>query len=455
MKVINPATEKVIGEYAPDSPDEIEGKVRLAAAAFPMWRRLSIEERCGKLRAVAAMLRKNRSDMAMICAQEMGKPLAAGESEVNKCAVTCDHYVQNAAALLEPQTMASGGGRGYVRFDPLGPILAIMPWNFPYWQVFRVAAAAMAAGNVIILKHAPGVPRCATAIEEAFSAAGCPKGVFVSVRIDNDSDAQKLCAHPLIAAVTVTGSDRAGSAVAQTAGAALKKTVAELGGSDPFIVLRDADVEYAASAAAESRCTNSGQSCIAAKRFIVETGVLQKFQDAFVAAMQRRKTGDPMDRSVECGPLARKDLMDHLQRQVDQSVQAGATLLCGGKRLAPVGYYFQPTVLADVRPGMAAFDEETFGPVAAVIGAADANDAIALANQSRYGLGASIFTKDLALAEKLAVEIDAGNVFINSIVRSDPRLPFGGIKSSGWGRELAEPGIKEFCNVKTVWVSKP
>jgi succinate-semialdehyde dehydrogenase/glutarate-semialdehyde dehydrogenase len=334
-------------------------------------------------------------------------------------------------------------------------MLAIVPWNYPFWQVFRVAAAALAAGNTMILKHAPIVPGSAAALEDVFQEAGFPEGVFVSVRIDDNAAAQQLCAHPLIRAVTVTGSERTGAAVGATAGGAIKKMSLELGGSDPFIVLRDADVEFAAASAAEARCVNSGQSCIAAKRFIVEEPVRARFEDAFVAAMNKRKFGDPMDPATQYGPLARKGLIETLQKQVDDSVQAGARLLCGGQRRSGVGYFYEPTVLADVRPGMPAFDEETFGPAAAVIGAADVAEAVQLANQSRFGLGASIWTRDLTNAEKIAADIDAGNVFINAVVRSDPRLPFGGVKNSGFGRELAEQGVKEFVNIKTVWVSKP
>jgi len=455
MKTVNPSTEKVIGEYAPDSPQDIEAKINSAAGAFQNWRKFSTEARCDKLRAVAAALRKHRSDLARIMATEMGKPLTGGETEINKCAVACDHFVQNADALLMPTALAASGGKGYARYDPLGPILAIMPWNYPFWQVFRCGVAALAAGNVIILKHAPNVPACAKAIDDMFREAGFPAGVFTSLRIDDNAVVQKLCSHPAIAAVSLTGSEKAGSAVASTAGGALKKTVLELGGSDAFIVLKDCDVEFAAMSAAEARCSNTGQSCIAPKRFIVEESVLAKFQDALVVAMKRRKTGDPMDHATEVGPLARKDLMDTLQRQVDDSVKAGAKLLVGGQRATPVGFFYAPTVLTDVRPGMPVFDEETFGPVAPVISAANAAEAVRLANQSRFGLGASIWTRNLAAAEELAVDLDCGNVFINSVVRSDPRLPFGGIKNSGWGRELSEAGIKEFMNVKTVWVGKP
>jgi succinate-semialdehyde dehydrogenase/glutarate-semialdehyde dehydrogenase len=454
IKVINPANEKLVAEYAPDSPQEIETRLQAAAAAFESWRKSGIEQRARRLSSLAVVLRSRRSNLAAIAAQEMGKPIAAGESEISKCAAACEHFAQHAAKLLEPAQLVFGGGRGYSRFDPLGPILGIMPWNYPFWQVIRFASASLAAGNVVVLKHAPGVPGCAAALSDAFRDAGFPPGVFTSLRVEDDATAQKLCQHDCIAAVTLTGSERAGRSVAATAGAALKKTVLELGGSDPFIVLNDADIDFAAANAAESRCINTGQSCIAAKRFIVEAEVFEKFQAAFAVAMHKRKSGDPLDKATEMGPLARKDLLDNLQRQVDATVQAGARILIGGRRQGTVGFFYSPTVLTNVQPGMPAFDEETFGPVAAVTIAKDAAEAIALANHSRFGLGASIWTRDLPRAEQLAADINTGNVFINSIVRSDPRLAFGGVKNSGWGRELAEAGLKEFTNAKTVWVNK-
>jgi acyl-CoA reductase-like NAD-dependent aldehyde dehydrogenase len=455
MELINPSNERVIGEYVADSPRDLTDKVAAAASAFTSWRSLSMKGRCSRLARLAVVLRHNHSDLALIAAREMGKPLSAGESEVNKCAAACEHLSHHAAEVLRNRPTTVSGGRGYVRHDPIGAILAIMPWNFPYWQVFRFAAAALAAGNVVILKHAPNVPGCATALEKAFVEADFPAGVFVSIRPPDNDTALRLCGDPAVAAVTLTGSERAGAAVAAAAGTALKKTVMELGGSDAFIVLADADLEFAAAAAAESRCINSGQSCIAAKRFIVEHSILEDFQRALASAMNKRKIGDPMDRNTDLGPLARRDLLDNLQRQVDESVQAGARLIVGGKRLPQPGFFYPPTILADVHPGMPAFDEETFGPVAAMIGAADTGEIVRLANLSRYGLGASIWTRDLELAESLAGQLDVGNVFINAIVRSDARMPFGGVKSSGWGRELAEEGLKEFTNVKTVWVNKP
>jgi acyl-CoA reductase-like NAD-dependent aldehyde dehydrogenase len=454
IKVFNPSTEKLVAEHAVDSAADIESKFREAAGAFDGWRQTKISERCARLKALGNILRDRRGDLAVLMAKEMGKSLKEGEPEISKCAVACDHFAQNSQKLLEDEQLASGGGRGFCRFDPLGPILAIMPWNFPFWQVIRAAVPALAAGNVMILKHAPNVPGCAQALAEIFADARFPDGVFSSILVEDNAVAQKLCAHPLLAGVTITGSERAGMAVAATACGALKKVVLELGGSDPFIVLKDADVEFAATSAAESRCINSGQSCICAKRFIVEEPVLRRFTDAFVAAMDKRKVGDPLDRTVDMGPLARRDLLETLQKQVDDSIAEGASLLTGGNRIGTVGNFYPPTVLADARPGMPIFDEETFGPVAALTAAIDSTEAIKLANQTRFGLGASIWTRDLVAAEELAGELDTGNVFVNSVVRSDPRLPFGGIKNSGWGRELAEAGLKEFTNVKTVWISK-
>jgi succinate-semialdehyde dehydrogenase/glutarate-semialdehyde dehydrogenase len=348
--------------------------------------------------------------------------------------------------------LPSDASDSFVRFDPLGVVLAIMPWNFPIWQALRFAIPALAAGNTVVLKHAPNVPGCALAIEQLFHDAGFPRGVFTSLLVAENSIAERIVAHPALAAVTLTGSERAGSTVASIAGKSLKKSVMELGGSDPFIVLEDADVQSVATAAAEARCQNNGESCIAAKRFIVHQSIAARFEELFTAAMASLKVGDPMDRTTKIGPLARLDLVENLRRQVEATIREGARLLTGGRRRAGKGFFFEPTVLADVRPGMTAFEEETFGPVAAVIRANDVDHAIQLANQSRYGLGASIWTKDLDRARKLAAQIDAGGVFINGIVKSDPRLPFGGTKNSGWGRELSEFGIREFVNVKTVWI---
>jgi succinate-semialdehyde dehydrogenase / glutarate-semialdehyde dehydrogenase len=415
------------------------------------------------MRRAAAVLRERSAELARLMALEMGKPIAGAEAEIEKCAAGCDHFAGNAAVYLATEILPSDATRSYVRYDPLGAVLAIMPWNFPFWQVFRFAAPALMAGNVAVLKHAPNVPGCADAIERVFRDAGFPEGVFVNLRIDTPA-VEAAIKHEVIRAVTLTGSGRAGRAVAAQAGAALKKTVLELGGSDPFIVIPPGDdagdrraFRDAAVEAAKARCINSGQSCIAAKRFIVvgDSGYgVGSFRHRLVQAMSALKVGDPLHRSTDVGPLARLDLLETLHDQVQRSRDAGARPLFGGHRLPRKGYFYAPTVLSSVKPGMAVFDEETFGPVAAVVDARDVDEAVDLANASRYGLGASIWTPDTALAERIAGRIEAGCVFVNGIVKSDPALPFGGIKESGYGRELAAFGIREFVNIKTVWVKE-
>src|SRR5438067_9115392 len=384
-------------------------------------------------------------------ALEMGKPLAQGVAEAEKGAWVCDYYADQAAAMLADQPRQTDAARSYVRFEAIGPVLAIMPWNFPFWQVFRFAAPALAAGNAGLLKHAPNVSRCALEIEQVFRDAGLPDGLFRSVFLSNEAAAGAI-ADPRVRAVTLTGSDRAGSQVAERAGRHLKKTVLELGGSDPFIVLEDADPPRAARTAAAARLMNSGQSCIAAKRFIVVEEVAERFLELFVGEMRARKMGDPLARDTEVGPQARADLRDALHHQVEESVRRGARLLLGGSVPRGPGAFYPPTILTAVDKGMPVFDEETFGPVAAVVGARDEEDAIRLANDSTFGLGASLWTASRERAERLAPLVEAGSVFVNGLVKSDPRLPFGGIKRSGYGRELSEFGIREFVNVKSVWI---
>jgi succinate-semialdehyde dehydrogenase/glutarate-semialdehyde dehydrogenase len=453
MRPINPATEEPLEDVPDHGPGDVESRLRAAGEAFRHWRRTPINERARFMHRAAAVLRGRSADLSALMTREMGKPITGSEAEVEKCAAACDHFAEHAARYLNTEIISSDADRSYVRCDPLGAVLAIMPWNFPFWQVFRFAAPSLMAGNVGVLKHAPNVPGCALAIEDVVRDAGFPPGVFATLLINTDATADVI-RHPVIRAVTLTGSERAGMSVAATAGKVLKKTVLELGGSDPFIVLKDVDVEKVAEAAAGARTINSGQSCIAAKRFIVERPIAQTFEKAFARAMSALAVGDPLDRRTQVGPLARIDLLENLDDQVKQSVRAGARLVTGGRRVPRKGYFYEPTVLADVRPGMAAFDEETFGPVAALTVAKDPDEAIELANRSRYGLGASVWTKDLALAERMAPEIESGCVFVNGAVKSDPRLPFGGIKNSGYGRELSREGIREFVNLKTVWVKE-
>lgn len=450
---INPANGEVLGPIAFHTPAQIEDRLQRARKAFNAWRDVPIEARADQIGKVASVLRSRREMLSKIMVTEMGKPITAAETEVDKCADTCDYFSKHGPKLLAPVPVLSDAEASFIRFDPLGAVLAIMPWNFPLWQVVRFAAPALIAGNVGLLKHAPNVPECAAGLEDVFLAAGLPEGVFQHLKMD-EAATERAIAHPVVAAVTLTGSGRAGRAVAAAAGAALKKTVLELGGSDPFIVLPDADIAAVAKPAASARTINSGQSCIAAKRFIV-VGDTERFANAFVGAMGALKVGDPMDRETQIGPLARHDLLENLHRQVEQSVRQGARLLLGGKPINRPGYFYPPTVLDNVRPGMTVFDEETFGPVAAVVRASDVDEAIELANRTPYGLAANLWTRDVDAALPLAARIDAGSVFINGIVKSDARLPFGGIKESGWGRELGSEGIREFTNIKTVWASRP
>ncbi len=452
VQSINPATGEVLETFAETSAAELDKILERADSASCDWRRQPVAQRADRLRAAARALRERQADYARTMALEMGKPLAQGAAEVEKCAWACDYYAEQGEVLLAPQPRATEAVRSYIRFDAIGPVLAIMPWNFPFWQVFRFAAPALLAGNAGVLKHATNVSRCALEIEEVFRRAGFPEGLFRAVLLQN-ADVAAVIADPRIRAVTLTGSDRAGTQVAEQAGRHLKKTVLELGGSDPFIVLADADIDAAARTAAEARLINSGQSCIAAKRFIVVAAVADRFLEPFAAAMRARRVGDPLDAATQIGPQARLDLRANLHRQVLASVERGARVILGGDLPKGRGAYYPPTVLVAVEPGMPAFDEETFGPVAAVIRAKDESDAIAIANASAYGLGASLWTRDRERGERLAGALEAGSVFVNALVKSDPRLPFGGVKRSGYGRELSEYGLREFVNVKTVWVA--
>ncbi len=451
MRVINPATGRVVREVPDHDETYVRGALQRAARAFEDWRWTAFEDRAARMRAAEGVLRDRKDRYATLMVEEMGKTLPSAEAEVEKCAWVCEHYAEHAAAYLAPEAVPTDASRSLVRFDPLGPVLAVMPWNFPFWQVFRFAAPALMAGNVGLLKHASNVPGCALAIEEVFRDAGFPEGCFQTLLIPS-SRVEAVLRDPVVRAVTLTGSDPAGRSVAAAAGRALKKTVLELGGSDPFVVLADADLDLALTTAVTARILNNGQSCIAAKRFIVEEPVADRFEADFTRRMEALRVGDPMDRATDLGPLAREDLLVELHDQVTRTVAAGARLLTGGRRLDRPGFFYAPTVLAGVEPGMAAHDEETFGPVAAVCRVRDADHAIALANRSAFGLGAAIFSRDTERALALAERVEAGSVFINGLVKSDPRLPFGGLKASGYGRELGVFGIREFVNVKTVWV---
>jgi len=449
---VNPATGQVIETFAETSPDALDRILERADAASRAWSRVAVRERAERLRVAARILRERKDAYGRTMALEMGKPLAQGVGEAEKCAWACEYYADQGEGFLAPQPRSTDASKSYVRFDALGSVFAIMPWNFPFWQVFRFAAPALLAGNAGILKHAPNVSRCALEIEQVFREAGFPDGLFRAVLLSNEG-AGRVIADPRVHAVTLTGSDRAGSQVAEQAGRHLKKTVLELGGSDPFIVLEDADLDRAVVTAAEARLINSGQSCIAAKRFIVAESVAERFVGQFAEALQGRKVGDPLDPATQVGPQARLDLRANLHSQVQESVKRGARLLLGGKVAPGPGAFYPPTLLVAVEPGMPAFDQETFGPVAAVIVAKDEADAIRLANASRYGLGASVWTADQERGERIARELEVGSVFVNGFVKSDPRLPFGGVKRSGYGRELSEYGLREFVNVKTVWVA--
>ncbi len=452
FSVVSPTTGERLREYPEAKPREVRAAVEAAHAAFLRWRRTSFAERAAPMREAARALRARAAEYAVLMAEEMGKPVRDGRAEVEKCAWACEHYAEHAERYLAPELVATDARRSFVAHLPLGVVLAVMPWNFPFWQVFRFAAPALMAGNAALLKHASNVPGCALAIEALLREAGFPEHLFRSVLVPGRK-AGALIRHPLVAAVTLTGSTEAGRIVAKTAGEALKKTVLELGGSDPYLVLDDADLAAAVRTCVSARLTNAGQSCIAAKRFIVVESLRKPFEELFVEHMRAAVMGDPLREETTLGPQARRELRDELHAQVRRSVEAGARLLLGGEIPPGPGAFYPPTVLTEVRKGMPAYDEELFGPVAAIVSVRDEAEAIAAANDSAFGLGAAVFTTDAARGERIAQhELEAGACFVNAQVRSDPRLPFGGIKASGFGRELSYHGIREFVNVKTVYV---
>ena len=453
LEVINPATGNVEQGYDEMSAAEVRTRITAAHHAYQSWRRTTFTSRAELMREAANVLRSNAREYAVLMATEMGKPVRDGLAEVEKCAWACEYYADEAAPFLAPEIIETAARKSFVTFQPLGVIFAVMPWNFPFWQVFRFIAPSLMAGNSGLLKHAANVPGCALAIEDVLQKAGFPDNLFQTLLITN-RQAASVIRHRHVTAVTLTGSTGAGQAVAKIAGSKLKKTVLELGGSDPYVILEDADLAATVETCVTSRLINAGQSCIAAKRFVVVESKRADFERAFVERMRITKPGDPLDDATTMGPLARGDLRDSLHDQVTRSVEKGARCLLGGKVPSGRGAYYPPTVLTDVRKGMPAYNEELFGPVAAIIPVQNERQAIRVANDSVFGLGAAVFTNDLDRGERIATtEIEAGACFVNTFVKSDPRLPFGGIKESGYGRELSHYGIKEFVNVKTVYIA--
>ncbi len=450
---INPANGKPIGHYIAHTNKQVKQNIKETHAAWLKWKETSFAERSYHLVSMAKVLLSQRDELARLMALEMGKPIKQGIAEIEKCAAVCEYFAKNAAGFLKDQPIKTEASKSFVAFQSIGVVLAIMPWNFPFWQVFRFLAPALAAGNCGILKHASNVPGCAVAIQKIVEEAGFPENVFQTVLVGSNK-VDKIIENPLIKAVTLTGSTAAGKKVAQKAGSLIKKTVLELGGSDAYVILEDADLETAAEICVNSRLINSGQSCIAAKRFIVVKAVEKEFTKLFLEKMKSKIMGDPLDEATDIGPQARVDLRDELHRQVKQSVKKGAQCILGGELPKGDNAFYPPTVLTNVKKGMAAYNEELFGPVAAIISAKDEADAIRIANDSIYGLGGAIFTNDKNKGELIATtQLEAGSCFVNALVKSDPRLPFGGIKQSGYGRELGMFGIHEFVNIKTVWVN--
>ncbi|MBT7200224.1 MAG: NAD-dependent succinate-semialdehyde dehydrogenase, partial [Candidatus Marinimicrobia bacterium] len=448
----NPATGKLIGEYPVYSNDETTDIISKTQATWASWKVTDFEQRSILMHSAASVLRNEKDDLARVMALEMGKVMHEAQAEIEKCAWVCDFYADNAKAFLADEIVETNASKSFVSFEPIGIVLAVMPWNFPFWQVFRFAAPALMAGNAAVLKHASNVPACALAIEKIFVKAGFPENLFRTLMI-SASQVEAVIMNPYVKAVTLTGSEAAGMNVAAIAGRELKKTVLELGGADPFIVLDDADIGTCVNTAVNARMINNGQSCIAAKRFIVVESRLEEFETRKTELMSALIAGDPLLPNTQVGPLARADLRAELHEQVQASLDAGARLLLGGKSIPGPGYFYEPTIISDVRAGMSLYREETFGPVSTIIPVKDTDEAIGVANDSEFGLGASLWTNDLTRGEHLARQIESGAVFINGMTVSDPRLPFGGIKRSGYGRELSHFGIREFTNIKSIWIA--
>jgi succinate-semialdehyde dehydrogenase/glutarate-semialdehyde dehydrogenase len=448
---INPANGETIKTLEPLNESQINEKLQRAADTFRSYRRTTFAEREAMMLRAAEILETEKNTLARLMTTEMGKPIKAAVGEAEKCAWVCRYYADNARHHLADEIVATNASKSYVRFQPLGPVLAVMPWNFPFWQVFRFAAPALMAGNVGLLKHASNVPQCALVIEDIFRRAGFPEGAFQTLLVGSEA-VQRILEDARVVAATLTGSEPAGRSVASIAGKQIKKTVLELGGSDPFIVMPSAELEEAVTTAVKARTINNGQSCVAAKRFIVAANIYDGFERRFVQKMKALRVGDPLDESTDIGPLATEQILKDVDEQVKTSVAAGAVILTGGKKLDRPGNYFEPTVLVNIPPDSPASCEEIFGPVAMLFRVNDIDEAIGLANATTFGLGAAAWTNEESERERFANEIEAGSVFINGMVASDPRLPFGGIKHSGYGRELGEFGIREFVNIKTIWI---
>lgn len=451
IETINPATGEVVKTFTPHTSEEVNQKIEAAEEAFQSWRHTSFEERATYMNRQAEILENEAEKYGRIISLEMGKPLKEAIGEVKKCALACRYYAENAAEFLADEEVETKANRSLIAFEPLGVVLAIMPWNFPFWQAYRFLAPALMAGNVGLLKHASNVPQCALAMEEIVRKAGFPDNVFQTLLIGS-KEVNAVIEHPHVKAVTLTGSEGAGAKVAEKAGQEIKKTVLELGGSDAFIVLEDADLDKAAETAVKSRMVNGGQSCIAAKRFIVVESIAEQFLQKFREKMQSLKTGDPLKDEIDYGPLARVDLAEDLEKQVQRSVEQGAEVVLDGGRESKESAYFKPMILKNVKPGMPAYEEEMFGPVAAVMVVKDEEEAIQVANDSRFGLGGAVWTQDKERGLRVARRVETGAMFVNAMVSSSPEMPFGGIKKSGYGRELSYLGIREFVNQKSIWV---